>query len=140
MSTTASLINQLNLVMIPSADPERSIAFYTALGFEKRSDITFGEGHRWVELYPPSGTTGIALAPGGADEAGAHTGIILSTGDIDATHAQLQARGVDVDDHVARAGAPAEIRIGAATVVGPEPSMFYFRDPDGNALLVVGAG
>jgi catechol 2,3-dioxygenase-like lactoylglutathione lyase family enzyme len=140
MSTTASLINQLNLVMIPSADQDRSVAFYTALGFEKRSDITFGAGHRWVELYPPNGPTGIALAPGSAAEPGAHTGIILSTEDIDATHSELRTRGVDVDDQVARAGAPAEIRIGAATVVGPEPSMFYFRDPDGNALLVVGAG
>jgi catechol 2,3-dioxygenase-like lactoylglutathione lyase family enzyme len=138
MSTTARLVNALNLVMIPSADQDRSIDFYTGLGFEKRSDITFGDGHRWVELYPPDGPAGIALAPGSAEEPGGNTGIILSTDDIDATHAAMRLRGVDVDEHVARVGASTEIRIGAATVVGPTPSMFYFRDPDGNALLVVG--
>ena len=139
MSTTASLINALGLVMIPSSDQDRSIDFYTGLGFEKRSDITFGQGHRWVELYPPVGPTGIALTPGSADGSGAHTGIILSTDDIDATHAEMRRRGVDVDEHVARVGAPTEIQLGSARVVGPSPSMFYFRDPDGNALLVVGA-
>jgi catechol 2,3-dioxygenase-like lactoylglutathione lyase family enzyme len=138
MSTTAGLMSQLGLVMIPSADQDRSIDFYTGLGFEKRSDITFGDGHRWVEVYPPNGTAGIALAPGAPDEPGANTGIVLATDDIDATHAELRLRGVDVDDAVARVGAPTEIRIGAVTVVGPQPSMFYFRDPDGNALLVVG--
>jgi catechol 2,3-dioxygenase-like lactoylglutathione lyase family enzyme len=138
MSTTARLMSQLGLVMIPSADQDRSVDFYTGLGFEKRSDITFGDGHRWVEVYPPNGTAGIALAPGSPNEPGTNTGIILATDDIDATHAELRLRGVDVDDAVARVGAPTEIRIGAVTVVGPQPSMFYFRDPDGNALLVVG--
>jgi catechol 2,3-dioxygenase-like lactoylglutathione lyase family enzyme len=138
MDTTAQLVNALHLVMIPSTDPDRSIAFYEALGFEKRADGPFGEGHRWVELYPPSGTTGIALAPGAADAPGVQTGIILTTDDIDATHAQLRADGIDVDPAVARVGAPTEIRLGAVDVVGPVPAMFYLRDPDGNALLVVG--
>jgi catechol 2,3-dioxygenase-like lactoylglutathione lyase family enzyme len=140
VSTTASRISQINLVMIPSADHDRSVAFYEALGFEKRSDITFGDGHRWVELYPPSGATGIALAPGRAEEAGVQTGIILASDDIDATHVELRSSGVDVDDEVARVGAPAAIRIGAAEVVGPVPPMFYLRDPDGNALLIVQPG
>jgi catechol 2,3-dioxygenase-like lactoylglutathione lyase family enzyme len=138
MSTTTRLVNALHLVMIPSTDPDRSIAFYEALGFEKRADGPFGEGHRWVELYPPSGTAGIALAPGAPGAPGVQTGIILSTDEIDATHAQLRANGIDVDPTVARVGAPTEIRLGAADIVGPTPAMFYLRDPDGNALLVVG--
>ncbi len=64
MTTTASRIGQINLVMIPSTDQDRSVEFYVkALGFEKRTDIPFGDRYRWVEVYPPSGTTGIALAP-----------------------------------------------------------------------------
>jgi catechol 2,3-dioxygenase-like lactoylglutathione lyase family enzyme len=139
MSTTAIRIDKLHLVMIPSADPDRSIAFYERLGFEKRVDGPFGDGERWVELYPPAGETGLAFAPaaGGAGT-GVQTGIILATDDIDATHAQLQEAGLDVDDAVARVGAPTEIRLGTAAIVGPTPPMFFVRDPDGNALLIVG--
>jgi catechol 2,3-dioxygenase-like lactoylglutathione lyase family enzyme len=137
MSLTTSRIGRIHLVTIPSADPERSIAFYLALGFEKRSDVPFGDGHRWVELFPPDGSAGIALAPAEAGAPGVQTGMILVCDDIDATHAELRAGGVDVDAAIARPGAPTEIRIGAAELVGPTPPMFYFRDPDGNALMVV---
>ena len=126
MTTTASRISQINLVIVPSSDQDRSIAFYEdALGFEKRTDVPFGDDYRWVEVYPPNGTTGIALAPPRpGDPTGVQTGISLSTDDIDATHAQMQSRGVDVDAEVMRMG-------------DPIPPMFWFRDPDGNTLLVV---
>lgn len=125
MSTTASRIGEINLVMIPSTDQDRSIEFYETLGFEKRTDIPFGGRYRWVEVYPPRGTTGIALAPPReGDPTGIQTGISLTTDDIDATHARLKASGVDVDAEVARMGEPV-------------PPMFWFRDPDGNTLLIV---
>jgi catechol 2,3-dioxygenase-like lactoylglutathione lyase family enzyme len=126
MTTTASRISQINLVIIPSTDQDRSIRFYEdALGFEKRTDVAFGGDYRWVEVYPPNGTTGIALAPPReGDPTAVQTGISLSTDDIDATHAQLQSSGVDVDPEVSRMG-------------DPIPPMFWFRDPDGNTLLIV---
>jgi catechol 2,3-dioxygenase-like lactoylglutathione lyase family enzyme len=140
MSTTASLISKLHLVMIPSADQDRSVAFYESLGFKKRMDIPFGDHYRWIEIYPPSGMTGIALVPARPEGPKAvETGIVLASDDIDATHEQLRSRGFDVDAAVARKGAPAEIRLGAAKLVGPTPPMFWFRDPDGNALLIVEA-
>ncbi len=140
MGTTAIRINQINLVMVPSTDQDRSVEFYEALGFEKRLDVPFADDHRWVEVYPPDGTAGISLvAARREDRTGVQTGILLSVDDIDATHAQLRSAGVDVDAEVARKGAPTAIRLGAAEVVGPVPSMFWFRDPDGNALLIVGA-
>jgi hypothetical protein len=52
----------------------------------------------------------------------------------------LRALGVDVDAEVARPGPPAEIRIGAVQLAGPVPPMFYLRDPDANALLMVQPG
>ena len=124
MTTKTTGINAINLVMIPSTDQDRSIEFYESLGFEKRTDVPFGGSYRWVEVYPPSGTTGIALAPPREGEPMAvNTGISLSTDDADATHAQLQEAGVDVDAEVMRMG-------------DPIPPMFWFRDPDGNVLLV----
>jgi len=126
MTATASRISEIGLVIIPSVDQDRSIEFYVqALGFEKRTDMPFGGSYRWVEVYPPNGTTGIALAPpreGGPT--GIQTGISLTTDDIDVTHAQLHSSGVDVDAEVSRMGEPI-------------PPMFWFRDPDGNTLMVV---
>ena len=66
--------------------------------------------------------------------------MILNTDDIDAAHAELRSLGVDVDAEVARVGAAAEIRIGPVEMAGPAPPMFYFRDPDGNTLLIVEQG
>jgi predicted enzyme related to lactoylglutathione lyase len=126
MSATTSRINTINLVVVPSSDQDRSIEFYEqALGFEKRTDIPFGDKYRWVEVYPPNGNTGIALAPPpeGAP-VGVQTGITLATEDIEATHEHLKSNGVDVDAEVSRMG-------------DPVPPMFWFRDPDGNTLLVV---
>ena len=128
MSTTTSRISQINLVMVPSPDQDESIDFYVnRLGFEKRTDIPFGGKYRWVEVYPPEGTTGIALAPpreSDPNPAGVETGISLTTDNIDATHAALKSAGVDVDAEVSRMG-------------GPVPPMFWFRDPNGNTLMVV---
>jgi len=52
------------------------------------------------------------------------TGIGLETQDIDAVHAALKERGADVDDEISRMG-------------DPVPPLFWFRDPDGNTLMVV---
>ena len=127
MSTTASKIREMNLVCIPTPDQDRAIAFYEQLGFEKRTDVPFGGGYRWVEVYLPDAKTGIALAPPppGQDTAeGKETGITLTTDDIDATHAHFKSLGVDVDEEVSRMG-------------DPVPPMFWFRDPNGNSLMVV---
>jgi catechol 2,3-dioxygenase-like lactoylglutathione lyase family enzyme len=140
VSTSSSRIGLVQLVMIPSTDQDRSVAFYESLGFERRNDIPWGEGQRWVEVYPPGTRTGLALIPPGPDPVGIRTGVILDTGDIDATHAELRALGVDVDPEVARPGAPAVVRLGAVEMAGPQPPMFWFRDPDGNELLVVQPG
>ena len=127
MSTTATRIGGINLVMVPTSDQDRSIDFYVnKLGFEKRADIPFGGQYRWVEVYPPTGTTGIALAPPRAGEPvePKEIGVSLTTDDADATHAELRARGVDVDAEVSRMG-------------DPVPPMFWFRDPEGHSLMIV---
>lgn len=126
MTTTKTRLGQICLVCLPTPDQDRAIEFYENLGFEKRTDIPFGGQYRWVEVYPPQGTAGIALAPPphGEEITPANTGITLTTDDIDATHAEFKALGVDVDAEVARMG-------------DPVPPMFWFRDPTGHTLQVV---
>jgi catechol 2,3-dioxygenase-like lactoylglutathione lyase family enzyme len=125
VSTTATGISTISLVIIPSTDQDKAIEFYEALGFEKRTDVGFGDQYRWVEVYPPTGTTGIALAPPRpGDLTGVQTGISLPTDDIEKTYATMKSLGVDVDAEISRMGAPV-------------PPMFWFRDADGNTLLVV---
>jgi catechol 2,3-dioxygenase-like lactoylglutathione lyase family enzyme len=127
MSTTSTGIRQITLICVPTPDQDQAIEFYESIGFEKRTDMPFGGSYRWVEVYPPEGETGIALAPPppqGGDVTPMQTGITLVTEDIDTTHAEFQSRGVDVDAEVSRMG-------------DPVPPMFWFRDPTGHTLMVV---
>ncbi len=91
-TTTASGIQELSLVCVPSNDQDRAIAFYQSLGFEKRTDIPFGGDYRWVEVYLAKSATGIALAPPppGQSAQPSQTGIALTTDDIDATHGYMR--------------------------------------------------
>ena len=126
MSTTATGIRRMSLVCLPTEDQDKAIAFYEGIGFEKRTDTPFGGEYRWVEVYLPESETGIALAPPppGKGAEPAETGITLTTNDIDATHAEFAAAGVDVDAEIMRMGEPV-------------PPMFWFRDPSGHSLMVV---
>jgi catechol 2,3-dioxygenase-like lactoylglutathione lyase family enzyme len=127
MSTqTTTNISQIGTVIVPVSDQDAAIAFYTEkLGFEKRSDTPFGNGDRWVEVAPAGAATTVAIVkPRPGEPTGVETRIALSTSDIDADHAELKARGVDVDEEVSRMG-------------DPVPPMFFLRDQDGNKLFVV---
>lgn len=122
---TASRVTTVLNVAIPVRDHDRAVDFYcNTLGLEVRRDAAFGPGLRWVEVAPAGAATTIALAPlpegksGGVD-----TAIRLGAADAEATHAELRAHGVDVDDELLR--------------VPGVPPMFSFRDPEGNTLYVV---
>ena len=138
MTSNSSLgIDLVQLVTIPTRDQSRSLEFYQALGFEVRADFPWGDGHRWIEVYPPGTSTGLALVPAGPDPVGIRTGIILNTSDIDAAYDRMKQLGVDVDAGIARIGSSFKARIGAVEQAEPQPPMFWFRDPDGNQLLLV---
>ncbi len=128
MSSTKTRINKINTVVVPISDQDRAVAFYVEkLGFEKRMDVPFGNGYRWIEVGPSGAETTIAVVPPppGKPSGNVETGIGLHTDDIDAYHADLKASGVDVDPEVSRMG-------------DPVPPLFWLRDPDGNTLMVVG--
>ncbi|MGA7416738.1 MAG: VOC family protein [Acidimicrobiales bacterium] len=136
-SNSSSGIDLVQLVTIPTSDQSRSLEFYQALGFEVRSDFPWGDGYRWIEVYPPGTSTGLALIPAGPDPVGIRTGIILNTSDIDAAHERMKRLRIDVDAGIARIGSSFKARIGAVEQAEPQPPMFWFRDPDGNQLLLV---
>jgi catechol 2,3-dioxygenase-like lactoylglutathione lyase family enzyme len=125
-TSTKTHITQVGTVMVPVSDQDRALEFYVEkLGFEKRADIPFGNGDRWVEVAPQGATTSVALVPPREGEpVGIQTRIGLTSKDVDADHADLLARGVDVDEQVMRMG-------------DPVPPMFFFRDQDGNNLMAV---
>jgi catechol 2,3-dioxygenase-like lactoylglutathione lyase family enzyme len=125
-ASTKTHITQLGTVMVPVSDQDRALEFYVEkLGFETRADIPFGDGERWVEVAPKDAPTSISLVlPREGDPVGIETRIGFTTENADADHADLQARGVDVDEQVMRMG-------------DPVPPMFFFRDQDGNSLLIV---
>jgi catechol 2,3-dioxygenase-like lactoylglutathione lyase family enzyme len=121
-------IKELGRVMIPVSDQDAAIGWYRdKLGFSLLADVPFGEGDRWVEVQPPGGGASIALTqPRGEFNPGVMTNIALDSTDVRADHEELKANGVDVDD---------ELMGGDGTV----PPMFFFRDGDGNTLLLVEA-
>jgi predicted enzyme related to lactoylglutathione lyase len=97
---------------LPHTDPDASTAFYRdVLGFEVRLDVGY-EGMRWVTvgpadqpdtaivLHPPDATPGLT-----DDEKatileiiakGSYFGVNLSTADLDATFAKIEASGADI--------------------------------------------
>ncbi len=127
IASTSMHITHLGTVAVPVSDQDAAIDFYVAsLGLEKRRDMPFAGGQRWVEVAPPGSATSIALVAGTAEQPiGADTGIRLISKDAEADHVRLLARGVDVDPEVLRFG-------------GGVPPMFRLRDPDGNSLVIVG--
>src|SRR5689334_24381831 len=63
-TTTKTGAKKVATVIVPVADQDRMIDFYVEkLGLEKRTDIPFGNGYRWVEVAPADAETTIALAP-----------------------------------------------------------------------------
>jgi predicted enzyme related to lactoylglutathione lyase len=119
-------IENVRTIGIPVGDQERALEFYVGkLGFEKRMDFSYGEGERWIEVAPPGANTTIALMRSSeSNPAGIDTQVRLNSADVEADHADLLARGVDVDPDVMRYPV----------------LMFPFRDPDGNRLIVVDGG
>jgi catechol 2,3-dioxygenase-like lactoylglutathione lyase family enzyme len=127
VSKTSTRIAKVGTVVVPVADVDRAIAFYVdELGLEKRVDVPFGGAYRWVEVAPEGAHTTVALCPPpeGRECGNRETGIALHTNDIEAVHADLKARGVDVDAEISRMG-------------DPVPPMFWLRDPEGNSLFIV---
>jgi catechol 2,3-dioxygenase-like lactoylglutathione lyase family enzyme len=97
---------------LPHDDPDTSLVFYRdVLGFEVRNDVGYG-GMRWITVGP-SDQPGVSIVlqppaadPGITDEErrtiaemmakGTYAGLLLATGDLEATFERLQAGETEV--------------------------------------------
>jgi catechol 2,3-dioxygenase-like lactoylglutathione lyase family enzyme len=91
---------KLELVAVPVSDVDRAKAFYVdQVGSNADHDHTVSDEMRFVQLTPPGSACSIALGKGIIDtEPGSLGGLQLVVEDVDAAHAELAQRGVEVSE------------------------------------------
>jgi predicted enzyme related to lactoylglutathione lyase len=109
---------KLELVAIPVSDVDRAKAFYTdQVGFTADHDHRVSEEIRFVQLTPPGSACSIALGQGITDmPPGSVQGLQIVVSDVEAAHAELKGRGVEVSEIQQL----------------PWGRFVFFNDPDGN--------
>ena len=113
---------KLELVAIPVSDPDRAKAFYVdQVGFNADYDHAVSDELRFIQLTPRGSGCSIAIGTGLTDAApGSVQGMQMVVSDIQAAHAELSERGVEVSD----------------VQEHPWGSFVFFSDPDGNKWAV----
>jgi predicted enzyme related to lactoylglutathione lyase len=113
---------KLELVAVPVSDVDRAKAFYAdQVGFEADHDHQVSDELRFVQLTPPGSGCSIAIGTGIMEtEPGSVQGLQLVVSDIEAAHAQLAERGVQVSE----------------ISDFPWGRFVFFSDPDGNGWAV----
>jgi catechol 2,3-dioxygenase-like lactoylglutathione lyase family enzyme len=109
------MLTNVGTITVHVTDQDKALAFYTEkLGFEARTDMPMGPDQRWIEVAPPGAQTRILLykptpeAPGADSyevakaKIGKNTGMVLEVDDIEATFAELKAKGVTIIDEATR--------------------------------------
>jgi predicted enzyme related to lactoylglutathione lyase len=115
-------IHSFEILSVPVTDQQRAKNFYRdVLGFALIREAAMGPGTSWIQLAPPGQIVTIALVtwfenmkPGGLQ------GVMVNTEDIDAEHALLRSRGLEIGE------------------IKQEPWGRYamFTDPDGNGWIL----
>ena len=113
---------KIELITLPVSDVDRAKAFYVdQCGFNADHDHTVSEEMRFVQLTPPGSACSISIGKGLTDaEPGSVTGLQLVVSDIEAAHAHLTGRGVEVSE----------------VQDFPWGRFVFFADPDGNRWAV----
>jgi catechol 2,3-dioxygenase-like lactoylglutathione lyase family enzyme len=111
-------VERVDFVSVLTQDLARARAFYTGvLGLEVEtegdSDMELRCGQVTLDVFDPS-SIGQSFAPSPA-------GLALRVHDVDATRADLESRGVVFDGE---------------TIVTDVCKQAWFKDPDGNALML----
>jgi predicted enzyme related to lactoylglutathione lyase len=112
---------KLELVAVPVSDVDRAKTFYEQVGFNADHDHQVSDDMRFVQLTPPGSGCSIAIGDGiMTTEPGSVQGLQLVVSDIEAAHADLSGRGIEVSD----------------VQDFPWGRFIFFKDPDGNGWAV----
>jgi predicted enzyme related to lactoylglutathione lyase len=112
---------KLELVQVPVSDVDRAKDFYVdQVGFNLDHDHRVSDELRFVQLTPPGSGCSIAMGPPSEMAPGSLQALQLVVSDIEAAHAELSERGVEV-------GEIQDL---------PWGSFVFFKDPDGNGWAV----
>lgn len=120
------ILSRIGQVSIPVSDQQRALEFYTQkLGWNVTTDVSFGEGQRWIELQIPGAETQLVLytADEHKDRIGSFSDIMFVSPDLNQTYQALQAQ---------------QVEIAQPPTVEPWGAFLMFKDPDGNRFLVSG--
>jgi len=118
------MIKAIKFASIPVKDQDRALEFYTRkLGFRVITDAPFSGEQRWIELGIPRADTKLVLftAPGQEKLIGGFMNVAFSTDDVEATAAELKARGVEFIQE------PRKADWGTSAI---------FKDQDGNQFVL----
>jgi catechol 2,3-dioxygenase-like lactoylglutathione lyase family enzyme len=117
------MITHVKFVSIPTADQDRSLAFYTEkLGFKVVTDQPFDGNQRWIELrVGGSDTRFVLFNMDDGPKPGSSFNGALACDNVERTYDELTARGVDFV-------APPQKQ--------PWGTFAIFKDPDGNQFVM----
>jgi predicted enzyme related to lactoylglutathione lyase len=112
---------RLELVHVPVSDVDRAKAFYAEkAGFNLDHDHRVSDEVRFVQLTPPGSACSIAIGTGLGDRPPGSAQLQIVVADIQAAHAELAERGVEVSE----------------VQDFPWGSFVFFDDPDGNGWAI----
>jgi catechol 2,3-dioxygenase-like lactoylglutathione lyase family enzyme len=123
MSDTKTGIDfRLELINVPVSDVDRAKEFYVEkAGFNLDHDHMVSDEIRFLQLTPKGSPASISIGKGLSDgDPGSVQGLQLVVADIEAAHAELSERGVEVGD----------------VQDFPWGRFVFFKDPDGNGWAV----
>jgi catechol 2,3-dioxygenase-like lactoylglutathione lyase family enzyme len=116
-------ISKVQVVSVPVSDPDRAKDFYVnVLGMELLQDMPMDDSMRWLQVSPVGSDASITLVTWFPSmPAGSLKGLVLETLDMEATIAEIAARGFVIE---------------GAIDEQPWGRFVTFDDPDGNGIVL----
>lgn len=134
---------KLEVVVLPVSDVDRAKAFYEQAGFRLDVDHVADDSYRVVHLTPPGSPCSILFGTGVTTATpGSVRGLHLAVPDIEAAHAELADRDIEMGEIFHDAGGVFHRGTQEGRVSGPDPqrasygSFAAFSDPDGNEWVL----
>jgi len=127
----------IEVQVIAVSDVDRAKAFYEQVGWRLDEDVAPMDGLRIVQLTPPGSGCSVAFGEGISTAAPGSAEATLVVTDIELSHKELVATGIEVQDVWHGPPFPATARQPGRDPERANYSSFCsFEDPDGNLWIV----